>query len=150
MAQSLAKIYVHAIFSTKHRLPCLTPEIRPELYRYASGVLKNIDCPAIQIGGTEDHMHILGLLSKNINPEEMIEKIKTPTSKWIKTKGEKWAEFHWQNGYGLFSVSQSNVQKVMAYILKQEEHHEKKTFQEEFRLFLKRYQIPYDERYVWD
>ena len=150
MSQSLAKIYVHAIFSTKHRLPCLSPEIRTELYPYTAGVLKNIDCPAIQIGGTFDHIHVLGLLSKNLKPEELIEKLKTPTSKWIKTKGAQWSDFHWQNGYGLFSVSPSNLEKVQAYILGQEEHHRIASFQDEFRKFLIKYNIPFDERYVWD
>ena len=150
MSQSLSKIYVHAIFSTKHRIPCLSSELRSDLYPYAAGVLKNMECPAIQIGGTSDHMHILCVLSKNFKPEELMEKIKTPTSKWIKTQGESFSDFHWQNGYGIFSVSQTRVQKVRAYILNQEEHHKRSTFQDEFRKFLIQYEIPYKEEYVWD
>jgi REP element-mobilizing transposase RayT len=150
MAQSLSKIYVHAIFSTKHRLPCLSPDIRNDLYGYIAGVLKNLKCPAIQLGGVSDHLHILCELSKNMKPEELIAEVKVPATKWLKQKGCPLSTFSWQNGYGIFSVSQSQVERVRAYILDQEEHHRQKTFQDEFRKFLTKFQIPYDEQYVWD
>lgn len=150
MAQSLSKIRVHIIFGTKNRNPCLNPTIRGELYPYTSTVLKNLDCPAITIGGVDDHIHILCTLSKNLSIAQLIEEVKKPTSRWLKSKGAGFHGFHWQNGYGAFSVSQSDVAKVRAYIANQEEHHRTLTFQEEFRRFLKKYQVSYDERYVWD
>ena len=150
MAQSLSKIRVHVIFSTKGRVPSLSSEIRPELYAYAATVLKNLECPAIQIGGTEDHVHILCTLSKNMSVAKLVEEIKKPTSRWLKSKGDRFREFYWQNGYGAFSVSQSDVKRVREYILNQEEHHRRVTFQEEFRKFLERYEVEFDEKHIWD
>ena len=150
MSQSLAQIYVHAIFSTKNRVPCLAPDLCAELYPYTVQVLNNMNCPAIQVGGVSDHMHILCRMSKNVDASKLIEGIKTPTSKWVKTQGTGLRNFYWQGGYGVFSVSPTNLDRVKRYILGQEEHHKKVTFQDEFRNFLKRYQIEYDERYVWD
>jgi REP element-mobilizing transposase RayT len=149
-AQSHAKILVHVIFSTKSRVRCLSRAIRDELYPYAATVLKNLECAAILIGGVEGHVHILCCLSRNLSIAELIEEIKKPTSKWLKTKGVALARFHWQNGYGVFSVSPSNVAKVRDYIANQEQRHRRLTFQEEFRRFLQKHQIAYDERYVWD
>jgi len=150
MSQSLAKIYVHAIFSTKQRVTCLYPELCAELYPYAATVLKNMDCSPIQIGGVSDHLHILCAMSKHLKLIDFIAEIKRPTSKWVKTQGAALRNFSWQSGYGAFSVSQSQVERVRNYIVTQTEHHRRRTFQEEFRAFLKRYQIEYDERYVWD
>ena len=150
MAQSLAKILVHVVFSTKNRSACLGQDIREELYSYMATVLKNLDCPAIQIGGTQDHIHILGVLSKNLSIAQLVEGVKTPTSRWLKSKGVAYGKFHWQSGYGAFSVSQSNVGKVVEYIVHQEEHHREMTFKEELRRFLKKYGVTYDEEYLWD
>ena len=150
MSQSLAKIYVHAIFSTKNRMACLSPGLCQELYPYTATVLQNLDCPPIQIGGVVDHIHILCALSKNLSIKEFIAEIKKPTSKWVKTKDAIFRNFFWQGGYGAFSVSQSQVERVRAYIIGQTEHHRKQTFQDEFRAFLRKYKIPFDERYVWD
>ena len=112
-------------------MPCLSSEIRPELYAYAVTVLKNLECPAIQIGGTENHVHILCTLSKNMSVAKLVEEIKKSTSRWLKSKGDRFREFYWQNGYGAFSVSQSDVKRVREYILNQEEHHRRVTFQED-------------------
>jgi REP element-mobilizing transposase RayT len=150
MPQSLAKIYVHLIFSTKHRQPLLDGDLRTELTCYLGGVLKNLDCQPIEIGGTADHAHILCCLSKKLSLSKLIEEIKTSSSKWVKAKESHLAQFHWQNGYGAFSVSQSHLNAVILYIRRQEEHHRKMTFQEEFLEFLKKYRVPYDERYIWD
>jgi REP element-mobilizing transposase RayT len=150
MAQSLSKILVHLVFSTKNRERILTDAVRCELHPYMNKILVEMDSPAIAIGSVEDHGHILFRLSKNHAVCNVIEEVKTSSSKWIKTKGEAFRNFHWQNGYGAFSVSQSNVEEVQNYITDQKEHHRTKTFQEEFRAFLKRYDVPYDERYVWD
>ena len=150
MPQSLAKILVHLIYSTKNREPFLVEEIRDELHRYTAGILKELDSPALLINSVEDHVHIVFSLARTQTISTLAEQTKKSTSKWIKTKGAGLAGFHWQNGYGAFSVSQSNLDDVLKYVANQREHHRRKTFQEEFREFLKRCQIPYDERYVWD
>ena len=150
MPQSLAKILIHLVFSTKNRHPLLGYEIRDELHRYAAGVLQEWHSPAILINSVADHVHILYSHSKNHSPALIVENVKTATSKWLKTKGESYRDFHWQNGYGDFSVSQSNVSAVVRYIEEQQEHHRKITFQEEYRRFLERHEVQYDERYVWD
>jgi REP element-mobilizing transposase RayT len=148
--QSLAQVLVHLIFSTKSREPLLSDDIRPELHPYMATILKGMDSPAILINSVADHAHVLFHLSKNHALCEVIESVKKDSSKWIKTKGKAYRTFHWQSGYGAFSVSQSNVAQVVRYIEEQKEHHRRRTFQEEFRAFLKTYQVPYDERYVWD
>jgi putative transposase len=150
MPQSLAKLLVHLIYSTKNREPVLRDDVRDELHRYTAGILRELESPAILINSVEDHVHILYSHSKNYSPSKIVEEVKTGTSKWIKTKGIAYAVFHWQNGYGAFSISQSAVADVVDYINSQKEHHRRKTFQEEYREFLRRYEVLYDERYVWD
>ena len=141
---------MHLIFSTKNRVPVLTPEIQKELYPYLAVVLRENECPALKIGGYIDHVHSFFGISRVLSIAQVVEMLKTSSSKWIKAKGAQFSQFHWQAGYGAFSVSNSEVGRVMAYIERQEEHHRKMTFQEEFRKFLERHQVPYDERYVWD
>jgi len=150
MPQSLAKILVHIIFSTRHREPLISDGIRPKLYSYITGILENWECSLIQTGGTKDHIHLLCTLSKNHAACKILEQVKKNSSKWIKTQGFEFSKFQWQNGYGIFSINQSSVEQVQEYIKNQENHHKKMTFQEEFRKFLQKYQIPFDERYVWD
>lgn len=150
MGQSLNKIYVHLVFSTKHRNPLITDLIREELFSYLGGICKNLECIPIQVGGHYDHIHILCLLSKKIPLMKLIEEVKSHSSKWIKTKGSEFGDFYWQNGYGAFSVNPTELEIVKNYIINQEEHHKKKTFQEEFGAFLKKYNVEYDEKYVWD
>ena len=150
MPQSLAKLLVHLIYSTKNREPILADGIRDELHRYSAGILKEFQSPAILINSVEDHIHLLYSHSKNYSPSKIVEEVKKGSSKWLKTKGAAYSNFHWQNGYGAFSVSQSGVAEAVKYIESQQEHHRRKTFQEEYREFLRRYEVPYDERYVWD
>ena len=150
MAQSLSKIYLHIIFSTKNRCPWIVEKIQSELYAYMATVLKSWDSPAIIIGGMPDHIHLLLLFSKNYSVSKVIEQAKKRTSKWIKTKGKEFENFYWQNGYGAFSVSQSQLDTVRDYIANQKEHHKHLSFKDEYRSFLKKYEIPYDERYIWD
>jgi len=151
MPQSLAKIYVHIVFSTKHRFPFLsTPELRNEMHAYLGGTFKELDCPVLTVGGPADHVHILCVLSKNLAASEVIGKVKRSLSKWVKTKGPALRKFSWQNGYGVFSISQSHVDRVRNYIQRQEDHHRRKTFQDEFGEFLRLYNVNFDERYVWD
>jgi len=120
------------------------------LFSYIGGICKNLECNPIQVGGEKDHVHILCLLSKKIALMDLIEKIKSNSSKWIKTKGIEFENFYWQSGYGAFSVNPSEIDIVRNYIENQEDHHKKITFKEEFLKFLKQYKINYDERYVWD
>lgn len=150
MPQSLSRMLSHLIFSTKHREPWITPGVRDELQSYLGGVLKNIECPPIRVGGVADHVHLFFGLSRTFSIAQIVEKVKVASSKWIKDKGPEFRGFHWQNGYGIFSVSQSEAEKVEHYIATQEEHHRVMTFQEEYREFLERHRIEYDERYVWD
>ena len=149
MGQSLSHLLIHSIFSTKDRRPFLrSEEMRKEIYAYMAGISKNLECHPIKIGGVEDHVHMLCSLSKNIAFSELIGRIKGASSKRLKEKGVH--GFAWQNGYGAFSVSESNAEALIAYITNQAEHHRKFSFQEEVRELLKRHRITFDERYVWD
>lgn len=150
MAQSLSSILVHLIFSTKYREPLIRPDVEDELFRYMAGICRNLKCPAHEIGGTADHVHLVCTLARTISVAKLIEEIKTSSSKWIKTKGPVYVNFSWQNGYGAFSLGQSQLGGVKQYIAGQKEHHRRRSFQDEFREFLHRYEIEYDERYVWD
>jgi putative transposase len=151
MAQSLARVLVHIVFSTKNRHPFLHErEVRNEMHAYLGGACKNMGCPVLIVGGIADHVHILCSLSRNYSISKILGEIKRESSKWIKTKGKSLTKFSWQNGYGIFSVSQSQVFRVREYIANQEEHHKKKNFQDEYRSFLKKYEVEYDERYLWD
>jgi REP element-mobilizing transposase RayT len=144
MPQSLSKLYVHLISSTKHREPLLISSVRGPLHAYLATVLKNHDCPAVKIGGASDHVHILFRLSKNLALAEVVEEVKTSSSKWLKTQDTSLRSFHWQNGYGGFSVSPAEVDSVAAYIEGQEEHHRIVSFQEEYRKLLEEYGVEYD------
>jgi REP element-mobilizing transposase RayT len=151
MSQSLAKILVHAVFSTKDRRPFLRDKIlRGELHRYLGGILTNLDCQPIIVGGVADHVHLLCALSRTCEAAAMVKEVKRGSSLWVKTKSPDLHDFAWQNGYGIFSIGFSQIASVRGYIAGQEEHHRKVLFQDEFRLLLKRYEIEFDERYVWD
>jgi REP element-mobilizing transposase RayT len=150
MPQSLANILVHLTFSTKERRPLIRPEVADELYRYLATVSTTCGCPPHKIGGTRDHVHILFSLSRTITVAKFVETVKTDSSKWIKGKGPELAAFAWQNGYGAFSIGQSQFDTVRRYIETQEEHHQTRTFQDEFRALLRRYGVEFDERFVWD
>lgn len=150
MPQSLVKNYIHISFSTKYRYPYIDDNIKEELFRYLGGRCKRMECNPIIVGGYKDHVHILCLLSRKVTLMKLIEEIKTHSSKWIKTKGIEYKNFYWQNGYGGFSVNPAQIDVVKNYILRQESHHQRKSFKDEYRLFLKGYNMDYDERYVWD
>jgi REP element-mobilizing transposase RayT len=151
MAQSLAQIYLHAIFSTKNREAYLMHgEIRSEVHAYLTGISRNLKCPSIETGGTEDHVHMLCSLSRSISVSDLLRELKRCSSKWINEKGVIVPAFHWQSGYGAFSVSPSHVDSLRRYISGQEKHHRKESFQDEFRRLLRKYGVEYDERYVWD
>lgn len=148
MPQSLANILIHVIWSTKERRPLIAGDVRAGLHGYMAGVLKNIESPALAINSVADHVHVLCQLSKNLAACKLLEEVKKSSSKWMKEQGV--TDFSWQNGYGVFSVSQSNVDAVRKYIEGQPEHHQKQDFKTEFREFCQRYNVAIDERYVWD
>jgi REP element-mobilizing transposase RayT len=150
MAQSLSKVYVHITFSTKNRYPFIDNGIEQELWTYLGGICKNLECKPIRTGGHKDHVHICCLLSKKITQIKLLEEVKTESSKWIKTKGKQYEKFYWQDGYGIFSINPSEIEAVVTYIDNQKEHHKKRTFQEELLAFLKKYNVEYDERYLWE
>lgn len=150
MGQSLVRNHIHIVFSTKHRNPLIHNSYADELYSYIGGICKDMECFPIKIGGYTDHIHILCMLSKKIALMKLLEEIKSHSSKWMKTKDDSLKNFYWQEGYGAFSVNPTEVDKVIAYITNQHEHHSKKTFQDEYRSFLEKYNVVYDERYVWD
>ena len=150
MSQSLVRNYIHLVFSTKHRQPFIDEAIEDELHRYISGICSGMDCQPIQTGGTSDHVHTLFLLNKKLTLIKVVEQIKSHSSAWMKTKGNAYIEFYWQSGYGAFSVNPYEVDKVIDYIVHQRAHHSNLSFQDEFRAFLKKYRVDYDERYLWD
>ena len=150
MPQSLSSILIHLVFSTRNREPFLAPEIDAELYPYMAAILKAIKSLALIINGTSDHVHTLLSLSRIVTIADLVEEVKTESSKWIKTKGRQFRNFHWQSGYGAFSIGQSQVPMLKRYITRQKDHHRRVTFQDEYRKFLKAYAVEYDERYVWD
>jgi putative transposase len=150
MAQSLAKVYIHAVFSTKNREPILANEWRDELFHVLGGTANHLDCQALTTGGVADHVHMLFQLGRSITIADAIGKIKSTSSNWINQSRGLSAPFHWQGGYATFSVSQSNVEAVRQYIHRQPEHHAHQTFQDELREWLGRYEVEWDERYLWD
>ena len=151
MPQSLAKILIHTVFSTKERRPFLRQApLREELHHYLGGILKNLDCQPIIVGGVEDHVHLLAGLARTCSAAEMVKEVKRGSSLWAKERDAGMRDFGWQNGYGMFSIGASQIEDVRRYIAEQEQHHRKVSFQDEFRLLLKRYELAYDERYVWD
>jgi putative transposase len=151
MSQSLAQIYLHIIFSTKHRRAFLQkPTLRSSVHEYLGGICRNQNSPSLIVGGVEDHVHILCRMSRTHTVAEFLRELKRDSSKWIKTKDAELADFQWQDGYDAFSVSPSHVEGLRLYIAGQEEHHKKESFQDEFRRILRKYGVEYDERYVWD
>ena len=151
MPQSLANILVHTIFSTKDRQPFLRDlALREELHRYLGGILTNLACPPIIIGGVADHVHLLSTLSRTCEPAAMVKELKRSSSLWLKTKSPELQNFAWQSGYGIFSIGYSQIEATRKYIAGQEDHHRKVSFEDEFRHILQHHKIDYDERYVWD
>lgn len=150
MPQSLNRIYIHIVFSTKNREPFISDDIKDELFDYLGGICKNLECNPLQVDGYKDHVHILCQLSKKITLIKLLEDVKSSSSRWIKTKDHKFSNFYWQSGYGAFSVNPTEIETVKNYIQNQEEHHRVKSFQDEYRAFLKKYDVQYNEEYVWD
>jgi putative transposase len=150
MAHTFSDLLVHIIFGTKDRFPLIDQDLRRELHAYLGGIVKNLGGMPLSIGGVADHVHMLVELKPKIAVSDAVEKIKANSTNWVHTFGGMRKKFTWQKGYSVFSVSRSNVERVRRYIEKQEQHHRRVTFQEEYVRFLKEYGIPYDERYLFE
>ena len=151
MPQSLAAIYLHLIFSTKNREPWLRDETRrAALHEYLGGIARNMDCHAVRIGGVADHVHVLVRFGRTITVAALVKELKRGSTLWLRGEDPTMAAFEWQAGYGVFSVSVSRLDDVVAYIAGQNEHHRVVTFQHELRAFFEKHGVAIDERYVWD
>jgi REP element-mobilizing transposase RayT len=149
MSHSLAKVAIHLVFATQDRQRFLDDEVRSPLHGYMITVLRNLGSPAVVINSVEDHVHILFELGRTVPLSSAVEGIKRTSSRWIKTQGTEFARFGWQSGYGAFAVSESNVAAVRRYIERQKEHHQRLTFEDEYRAFLQRHGVAYDEAHLW-
>jgi len=150
MPQSLARLHIHVIYSTKHRERLITDAVRDSLHAYMATVLQNVGCAPVLINSVPDHVHLLFELARTLSISQAVEEVKKSSSKWLKSQGAPFGHFAWQAGYGAFAVSESIVPAVRDYILRQPEHHRTKSFQEEYRAFLAKHRVAFDERYVWD
>jgi len=150
MPQSLSFLLVHVIFSTKDRRPLLDDSVRSALYAYLSTVARNAKCECLRVGGVADHVHLAIRLPRTLSVADLVEQLKSSSSKWLKTQSPALSKFAWQRGYGSFSVGPADLDVLTRYIDAQETHHRKQSFQDEFRAFLKKYRVEFDERYVWD
>ncbi len=149
MAQTLTRILIHVVFSTKERRNLITPAVEPEMHAYLGGICRKLKSPALTVGGTENHVHLLISLSKNIACRDLMMVLKRDSSKWIKTQGAAFAGFHWQDGYGAFSLGESQVGAVTDYIQGQKERHKTTTFEDEFVALAERYGVSYDPHFLW-
>ena len=150
MPQSLSKVIIHVIFSTKEREPWLHREVRPRMHAYLATICRDLNAEAFHVGGVADHVHVVTTLPRTLSQAEMVETLKKTSSKWIKALDPKYRAFYWQRGYGAFSVSPNQLEVAIKYVKNQDEHHRTRSFQEEYREFLSRYGVEFDERYVWD
>ena len=149
MASSLVKIDIHLIFHIKSTSVTMRHEDLPDIFSYMAGIIKGIGGASFTVGGTEDHIHILSSLPKNMSIADFVRTIKSESSKWMKTIDASYANFAWQDGYGAFSVSPSILDKTKAYIQEQKKHHERRTFRDEYRAFLVASGVSFDERYMF-
>ena len=150
MSQSLSMVIIHIIFSTKDRFPCLDLVTRQNLHAYLGTVSRNSKCETYRVGGTADHVHLAVRLCRTVTIAELVEKLKTSSSKWLKMLRPELRRFAWQRGYGAFSVGREELEDLLTYVANQEEHHRVRTFQEEYLDFLKKYGVQHDEQYLWD
>jgi len=150
MPQSLSKVILHIIFSTKDREPWLDSHMRPRMHAYVATICRDLGAELVHVGGVSDHVHVITTLPRTLSQAQFIEQIKKTSSKWIKALDARYRGFFWQRGYGAFSVSPSQVETVLQYVEAQPKHHGTRTFQEEYRELLRRHRVDFDERYVWD
>ncbi|MBL9123763.1 MAG: IS200/IS605 family transposase [Planctomycetaceae bacterium] len=149
MPQSFGSLHCHIVFSTKHREAWIKPDVQPRLFEYIGGILRNHSSPLVAAGGMQDHVHLLVSLARDSTVADAVRVVKSNSSRWlqetVRLKG-----FHWQDGYGAFAVSYSNLEQVKSYLANQEQHHRGQSYQDEFREFLRRHNLAWDEEYVWD
>lgn len=148
MAQTLTRILVHLIFSTKERARLIPSELEKDLYAYLGGICRNLQSPLLDAGGDADHVHLVVSLAKTISVADLLLPLKRDSSSWMKSHGT--TDFYWQDGYAAFSVGESQLPVLHRYLARQKEHHRRKTFKEELLAFLERYKVQYDERYLWE
>ena len=148
MPQSLHQVHGHIVFSTKNREMAIQEDLEPDLYSFLGGIVRDQNAMPIAIHGMPDHVHLLIRASKTVADTEFIRQLKGSSSKWMTEKGVE--KFHWQAGYGWFGVSANDLSAAKAYVERQKEHHKTETFQDEFRKFLRKYGVEFDEKYVWD
>jgi putative transposase len=149
MSHSLSSLFTHVVFSTKDRTACISDAIKPQMWRYIGGIIRELEGKALIVNGMSDHVHILLQLSPAVSIADTMRVVKTNSSRWAR---EKWpnARFAWQTGYAAFSVSRSDVRAVLQYIENQQQHHRRMSFQEELVALLKKHGVPYDQRYIWN
>lgn len=150
MANTYSAIYFHVVFSTKNRERWISPEIEQRLWPFIGGIARENHATAIQIGGVDDHVHILLKTSPVVSLSKLMQSLKSGSSAWIHSNFPDLRHFKWQDGYGAFSVSKSSVDDVVHYIQNQRDHHRTRTFQEEYLAFLERHGISFDPNYLWD
>lgn len=150
MPQSFASLHIHIAFSTKHREPTIAEEIRPRLHEIIGGILREHASSLIAAGGTDDHIHLLASLGRTVSVADALRVVKSNSSNWIHNECPHLRDFQWQTGYAVFAVSYSNLDAVKTYLANQESHHHGMTYQNELRELLRRHDIEWDERYIWD
>jgi putative transposase len=150
MPQSLSKVILHIIFSTKDREPWLDSDVRPRMHAYLATICRDLGAELSHVGGVTDHVHVVTTLPRTLSQAQLVEEIKKTSSKWIKAIDARYRGFFWQRGYGAFSVSPSQLEAVLQYVDAQQEHHRTRTFQKEYRGLLRRHRVDFDERYIWD
>jgi REP element-mobilizing transposase RayT len=149
MANTYTALFYHVVFSTKNRAPMIRRDIEERVWEYVGGIARHYNMTAVQVGGIEDHLHVLVMAPATLSPSEIAKRIKSDSSKWIHEEFPDLHGFGWQDGYGAFTVSKANVPSVVGYIQNQRAHHRTKTFQEEYLDFLKKAGVDYDEQYLW-
>ncbi|MBX3361387.1 MAG: IS200/IS605 family transposase [Phycisphaeraceae bacterium] len=149
MSQTLSRVLIHYVFSTRNRESLITPDIESDLYAYMGGICRAHDSSLLSMGGMPDHVHMLVVLGRKISMSDLMMEVKKDSSKWIKTRGREFSGFHWQDGYGAFSIGESQRNDILRYIATQKEHHKTRTFKEELVALLERYGVEYDPEHIW-
>lgn len=150
MSHSIVSQLMHCVFSTKERRPMITPTLQPRLFQYMGGIARENKMKLLAAGGVDDHVHLLISLHSTIHISKAMQLIKGGSSKWIHETFPEHRLFQWQQGYGAFSISVSDIERTVKYINEQAEHHKKMDFKTEFLAFMKKHGIEYDERYIFD
>lgn len=150
MGSTYSRLIFHFVFSTKNREPLISRQFEPRLFEYIGGIVRGEGCSLIAAGGDVDHVHLLVVGRHDAPPSSLMRGVKSNSTKWIKRTIASLVQFRWQEGYGVFSVSPSQIDRVKRYIAEQHEHHERTDFKTEYRQLLKAHGIVWDEQYAWD